>query len=140
MGIDPVNLPDNSPSITYAFNTALLIVNPALRSVAMPCFAGDPPISLYNQAVYNLAADNLLNWAIDPSGQNYFERTRAELKIANWQAGVVSATTDATTAVTLEIMEAAKGFTMANLQQIKTPYGRQYIAISQDYGEIWGIS
>ena len=132
MGIDSTNLPDVSPAITYAFGIALVVVNRALCAVSP---------YIYKLAVYNLAGDNLINWAPDVNGQDYFQKLREEQKIANFQAGVVSATTDSSTSVSLEMMEAAKGFTMANLQNIKTPYGRQYLAFAQEYGpSIWGLT
>ena len=56
MGV-PVNaLPDDSLAITYAFNVAIAIVNQQLL-VANPL--------IYELAVYNLAGDNLINWAPD---------------------------------------------------------------------------
>ena len=33
-----------------------------------------------------------------------------------------------------------KDFTLANLQNLKTPYGRQYLAWAQAYGPLWGLS
>ena len=39
------------------------------------------------------------------------------------------------------VQEAAKNFTLANLQALKDPYGRQYLALAQSYGpETWGMS
>jgi hypothetical protein len=33
-----------------------------------------------------------------------------------------------------------KTLTLANLQQLKTPWGRQYLAYAQSAGPLWGLS
>jgi hypothetical protein len=36
--------------------------------------------------------------------------------------------------------EAMKTFTLANLQNLKTPWGREYLAIAQRAGTTWGLT
>jgi hypothetical protein len=147
MGITPGNLPPGSIWISIAFSQALAIVNPALRVVPIP--AMDPAgvtlnsggFSVYSLAVYNLAASNLLGLAQDQMGRTYFKKLRKELNINGFVSGVVSASADESTSVAIVVQEAAKNFTLANLQQLKDPYGRAYLALAQSYGQsTWGMN
>lgn len=137
MGIDDINLPPESPVIGIAFQASVDTVN-----LALTCAPG-----IYNAAVYNLAADFLINWAPDvpqpnvPADKGYFFQLRKRWKLDNWAAGVVASTTDASTSTALEVIEAAKNFTISDLQNLRTPYGRTYLGIAQKYGPtIWGLS
>lgn len=132
MGIDGQNLPPEQPVIGLSFQAAIDTVNLTINCAAP---------GMYTAAVYNLAADFLLNWAPDVPGQNYFENIRKKWKLDNWAAGVVASTTDASTSTALEVIEAAKNFTIGDLQNLRTPYGRTYLSIAQKYGPtIWGLS
>ncbi len=130
MGINTTELPANSTVITWVYNQAIATVNLAITSSP----------SLYEQAVYNLAGDLLINFAEDQTGQTFFADSRAKFHIYDFVAGVVSSTSDESTSTSLEVPEQFKNLTMADLQNIKTPYGRQYLAIAQKYGTLWGIS
>jgi hypothetical protein len=153
MGITSDFLPDDSAAIVISLNVALAITNPQLALVGIPNTT--PPVSLYDLAVYNLAGDNLINYTIDPTdaplvnvvGPNgttievgFFESLRYKWGIAGFQPGVVASVSDVTTSTTLEVIEAAENFTLGDLQNLKTPYGRQYLAIAQRYGALWGLS
>ena len=142
MAIDPLYLPPDSPVIGFALASALAIVNPALRGVPCgPVTPGVPPISIYMQAVYNLAGSNVINFAQDQSGRDYFVETRRKLGIAPFQPGIVASTGDQATSVSLLNPEFMKNLTLANLQQLKDPYGRAYLQIAQAYGPtIVGLS
>ena len=87
MGINPLNLPTDSPVITYAFNVGLGIVNPALWAAGIP--NSNPPTTIYALAVYNLAADNLVNFAQDQPQRTYFRDLRADLHITRDHGGYV---------------------------------------------------
>src|SRR5579862_4784652 len=69
MGISTTILPDSSPVIGMAFAVALAIANDALQTVAVPQFdstgasLNSGGYSIYAFMVYNLAADNLINYA-----------------------------------------------------------------------------
>jgi hypothetical protein len=52
----------------------------------------------------------------------------------------VQSAADESTSDALTVPDFVKGLTMQNLQQIKTPYGRQYMAITQELGPVWGMS
>ena len=149
MAIKPTDLPVTSPVIPMAFAVALAIVNPALQVVPVPSTdaAGvaltlAPAVgTMYDLAVYNLAASNLLNYAQDQEGRRYFARLRKKLNITGFVSGVVQSTGDEGTNVSLVVQDAAKAFTLANLNQLKDPYGRAYLSIAQSYGpSTWGMS
>ncbi len=210
MGITANYLPTTAPVITSSFNVAMAIVNPVLADIDQ---------SVYALAVYNLAADTLLNYAQDQTatitgitwatgtatattaaphgfltgdtialsrnaplaynsqpgpanallgtaivatGANtftypiaanpgtfsqggiaseiYFSSLRRAWNITGFTAGVITASSDETTSETLLTPEFMKNLTMGNLQNLKTPYGRTYLAIAQDYGYLWAMS
>jgi hypothetical protein len=132
MGINTTVLPDSAPVISMAFAVSLEIVNRAIQCVS--------PL-MYELAVYNLAGDNLVNYAQDTPPSTYFADLRASFNTLGFVSGVISASNDVTTGQSLVVQEAAKNFTLANLQQLKTPWGRAYLGIAQDYGpNVWGLS
>jgi hypothetical protein len=139
MGINPLYLPNNSPSIGWAFSVALMIVNPALAVVATPSMA---PVqtSIYEQAVYNLAGDNLINYAQDQPGRTYFADLRKAYGLNAFAAGVVTSASDSGTSDSLAVPEALQALTLSQLQNVKTPWGRQYLAYAQTYGTMWGVA
>ncbi len=147
MQISATVLPANSPFIRYAFANALAIVNPALQAVAIPqqdaagVTLNTGGWSIYAVAVYNLAADNLVNYAPDQQGRTYFAKLRKKLNITGFVSGVVQSSADESTSVNLVVQEAAKQFTLADIQNLKTPWGRAYLGIAQAYGpSTWGMN
>lgn len=143
MGISTTVLPDGSDVIATAFQVAVEIVS-VLLNVASPI--------MYTLAVYNLAGDNLINYAQDlpgaavvpgsgDPGLPFFAWTRKQWDVNGFVSGVISGAHDETTGSTLVVQDAAKNFTLSDLQNLKTPYGRQYLAIAQRYGpSIVGVS
>jgi hypothetical protein len=155
MGITTAQLPDASPVIGFALSVALGIVNPALRAACIPQTDGAGVqlnmggLSIYVLAVYNLAGSNLLSYAQDPEppvvykdNLPFFEYTRKRWKIDSFVSGVVQASSDESTSVSLVVPEAFKNLTIANLTSLKDPYGRAYMGLAQSYGPTgpWGIS
>lgn len=132
MGVPTSALPDNSLVLVYAYDVAIAIVNDSLECV--------PPI--YKLAVYNLGGDNLVNWAPDQPGSTYWADLRGKegYNIGAFAPGVVQATSDESTSTSLLNPEFMKTFTLANLQNLKTPWGRQYLAFAQSYGTLWGLT
>lgn len=210
MGITPNYLPTTAPVITTAFNVAMSIANPDFACI-------DPFI--YSLMVYNLAGDNLLNYAPDQyamitgimwassvatvttaaahgfntgdvlniagcaplayntqpgpantflgtpivvtgaeaftyaiptnpgtfsqggtASETYFATLRRQFNLTGFVPGVISASNDESTGQSILNPEFMKGLTLGNLQNLKTPFGRQYLAFAQDYGQIWGVS
>lgn len=145
MGITTDQLPDDSTTIAMAFCVAIAIVNKAIQCAS--------PI-MYNLAVYNLAGSNVLNYAQDPTpivpypaGSDadppvgFFAYNRGVYNMLGFVTGVIQASADEATSNSMIVQEAAKTFTLANLQQLKDPYGRAYLAIAQSYGPgAWGLT
>lgn len=127
MGIKSGDLPDDDPSISLAWSMSLDWVN---RQIA--CISP----TLYSQAVYNLAASFLVNFG----PENVFGETRKNLGVNSFTSGVISASSDESTSQTRVVSDALKNLSIADLQQLKDPYGRWYLAIAQQYGDLWGLS
>ena len=125
MGISTAILPDNSQVITDSYNVAIEIVNLALNSASS---------TIYTLAVYNLAGSNLINFAQDTPPSTYFAEIRTKWNINNFISGVVQSSGDEGTNQSLLVPEFMKNFTLANLQQAKDPFGRQYIMFAQSFG------
>jgi len=131
MGVNDTVLPDDSPFITYSLTGAVNIVNLQIKTLS--------PF-LYEMALNNLAADNLVNWAQDSTGSTFWADLRKSFGVNNFAAGVVQSANDNSTGMSALVPDFFKGLTMGNLQSLKTPYGRQYLAIVQDWGPLWGLS
>lgn len=129
VGISTVYLPDNNPVIASSYAISVEIVNITLASISA---------NIYELCVYNLATDNLINFAQDQSGQCYFVDLRASFKINSFVPGVITESHDESTGQSLLNPEFMKNLTMSNLQMLKTPYGRNYMGLAQSYGTLWG--
>jgi len=130
IGAVPANaLSATDPVINVAFCVALEIVNQQICVVS--------PL-MYNLAVYNLATDNVYNFAQDnpPSPEAFFAKMRASLGIMDFVAGVTASTSDEGTSESLLNPEFMKDLKLADLQNLKSPWGRQYLAIAQRFGGI----
>jgi hypothetical protein len=132
MGINSTVLPTDSPVIAWVFEQSLNTVSLMLNQCGLP--------GVYQQAVYNLAGDFLINSAQDQPGQTFFADLRAKFNINSFIAGVVSNASDNSTTVAEAIPFQFNSFTIADLQNLKTPYGRQYLSLAQKVGNVWGIS
>lgn len=141
MGIPTDVLPDNSDYIDVSFDLSLEVTNRGVQCLSP---------KLYTEAVYNLGGSTLLNVAQDlPNAQAvpgsepplaYFAFARKQFNMNGFVSGVIQSAGDEGTNESMVVQEAAKNFTLANLQQLKDPYGRAYLAIVQSYGDIWGLS
>jgi hypothetical protein len=138
MGVPTQALADDSPTLTWALNVATLVVNKGLIVTGM-----------YALACYNLGGDNLVNFAQDvgsppfnyPGTKTpYWAYLRRKFNTLGFVSGVVSASSDESTSQTLATPEQYTGYTLANLQQTKTPWGRAYLGIAADWGPVWGLS
>lgn len=128
-GINTTYLPDGSPVIEFSFNMAINICTDLLTTI--PQIPGN---FLYITAVNNLATDILYTYAQDQSGQTYFAQVQQKYQLHALVPGVISFAGDEGTQSTMVVPEAFKNMTLANLQNLKTPYGRTYLGIVQDFG------
>ena len=150
MGISAIILPDASPVIGMALAVSLAIVNRAFKAVGScsPALPGVPAVSIYTLMVYNLAGSNLINYAQDQPGAKpvegsklpFFQDMREKLDINGFVSGVIESSSDNGTGNSMVVQEAAKNFTLADLQYLKDPWGRQYLAFAQRFGTLWGIT
>ncbi len=137
MSIDPLILPTNAPIIGYAYNVALGIANPLLAAAGCPA---PGQWSFYAMAVYNLGGSNLINYAQDQLGRTWFADQRTLYGVTKFAPGVVSSTSDQSTATSLLNQDFMKTMTLRDLRTIKDPWGRQYMEIAQDFGPLWGLT
>ena len=133
IGVPTGALADISPFWGYAYNVSVAIVSLQLSMV-------DATGLIYMLAVYNLAGDNLINWAPDTAPSTYFTDLRKSFDCNAFTPGVVSEAHDETTGQSMEVITALKDLTLGQLQNLKTPYGRQYLSFAQSLGGIWGLS
>lgn len=130
----PVNAGDaylvTPPVLLASLTIALATVNDMLTCTGV----------MYVLAVYNLAADRLINYASDVPGQTYFKDLRKGFRLNDVSVGVPSAASDQGTAVGILNPEFMKTMTLADLQTLKTPYGREYMSIALSVGTLWGLS
>lgn len=145
MGVPESALPNDATGqywISFAYEVALQIVN---RQIAIAS------CKLYTLAVYNLGGDNLINFTPDVpnctavEGSNppacYFANLRSIYNTYGFVSGVITSAADESTSESMVVMDAAAKFTLANLQQLKTPWGRAYLGIAQSAGpSVWGIT
>jgi hypothetical protein len=135
VGIDPLYLPANSPNIGWAFETALSIADVNL---------GNMGGNLYALAVYNLGADYIINFTPDQvvgtTQRTYFQDLRKSFGINSFVPGVIASSSNVGTSQSTLNPEFMKTLTLMDLQNMKTPYGRQYLAFAQMTGTIWGVS
>jgi len=138
--------PATAPVVQWCYNFALDWCYDLLATVPTVSSSG---WSLYARAVYNLAADTLINWAQDEGspppvyrdGLPYWQWLRAQFSVNAFVAGVVQSTGDEATSTGYLVPEAFKELTIQNLGNLKTPYGRAYLGIVQSWGpSVWGMS
>jgi hypothetical protein len=94
-----------------------------------------------NTFTYPLAADPGMETVPGTYTTGFFAALRKQWNILAPVTGVVAESHDESTGTSVLNPEQMKEFTMANLQQMKTPYGRAYIAFAQSYGQtLWGLT
>ena len=131
MGISSAYVPDNSSSLIDSYAAALEMVNLSLNEAAP---------AIYILAVYALAGDYLINWCPDQPNQTYMADLRASFHCTQFVPGVVNSSSDEGTSTSLTVPKALETLTLGDLQNLKTPYGRQYLIFAQQYGTLWGLS
>jgi hypothetical protein len=138
MGINTAVLPSNSDAIATAFQVAMELANVLVNQVS--------PI-IYTLMVYNLGGSNIINFAPDVAppvvyldGLTYFAYWRKFYGITSFVGGTISTTSDEGTSESLNVPENLTRLTLADLQYLKDPWGRQYLAFAEKYGQIWSLS
>ncbi|MHB1659893.1 MAG: hypothetical protein ACYCRF_11420 [Acidithiobacillus sp.] len=99
------------------------------------------PASLYVHAVYNMGADRFIRIAQDGGQGTFYQTQRAAFHVLDFRPGVVMASGDGPTSQTLVVPEWYREIPMMAQEMLKTPWGRQYIAYAQMYGDsVVGVS
>lgn len=136
--------PNTSPFIPWSFNAAINFINSGLLCIPAKQVGF---WTIGTIATYNLAADTLINIAQDgPSdpiykdGLKYWAYLRKQYNLLSFIPGIVQTSSDENTSVGYMIPDGFAGYTIANLQQLKTPYGRAYLGYAQSWGTLWGLS
>lgn len=94
-----------------------------------------------NAFTYPLTADPGTETVPGTYTSTFFAGLRTQYGIDNISTGVVTETHDESTGSTFLNPDQMKEFTMGDLQTLKTPYGRAYMAFAQKYGQtLWGWS
>ncbi|WP_321913576.1 hypothetical protein [Paraburkholderia sp. J11-2] len=124
-------LPSNSPYIPWALSYAEEKTLLVLYAIGQ---------DYYCFAVYLLATSFLINWCPDQPGQTFFATLRSQWNLTGFVGGTVQSSADESTSESLLAPDFIKGLTLGQLQALKDPYGRQFLAMCQDLGPIWGIS
>lgn len=131
MQIDTIFLPTDSPVIEQSYQLALAVVNQNIRLIS-PLF--------YDLAVYNLAADYLINYAPDVAPYTYFADLRASFDCIGFVSGVITSSSDSGTSQSLQTPSQFSELTLSDLQRLKTKYGRRYVEMAQQCSNAWGLS
>ena len=141
MGIPQAACPPTQEWIAFSFYTAVATVNLWLQRLPGP---------IYLRAVYNLAGDLLVQSCPDepgeeyptdnPDGLGYFAYLRKAMDINGFLAGVIESSADESTSQSMKVPDQFSELTIADLQNLKTPWGRAYLGIAQSVGTDWGIS
>lgn len=72
--------------------------------------------------------------------QTWFFRARQTFKLNQFVPGLVASAGDQGTSVGIVNPEWTKNIDMASLDYAKTPWGRQYLALAQRFGSLWGLT
>lgn len=123
VGVPVSALPDDSPYISLTFNAAIEIVWTPFTCMGFP--------DVYMQAVYNLAAHMLVCMAPDQTGSTFFADLRKKCGVNNFQPGLIQSSSDENTSQSWMIPDVFKKATLAELGYLKTPWGRDYMALAQ---------
>jgi hypothetical protein len=98
------------------------------------------PPSIYATAVYNLGGAILVDIAQDTPPSTYWSDLRNSMNINGFQPGIINSAADQGTSETTFVPDSLKGLTLFDLQLLKTPWGRAYLAIAGLWGALWGIT
>jgi hypothetical protein len=112
---------------------------------------GGPFPSYYAYAVYSLATHFQVSYTPDYPGDptavppvppsKYFSSLRTSMGLANFVPGMIESSYDQNTGQSFVVPDFVKSMTMADLGNLQTPWGRQYMGLAQAYGPtIWGLT
>jgi hypothetical protein len=133
-------LPDDSIYIDLSYEMSLETVHHWIN-IASP--------KMYTQAVYNCAGAYLANIAqddpnaqppLEPPLDTYWTDLRNSLGFSSFMPGWINETHDENTGAAIITPNWLEGLTLGDMQMMKTPWGRTYMAIAQSIGSMWGLT
>lgn len=130
MQVPATDLPADSEWPQYALNQALFMT---------PQYSCVPALA-YTLATYNCAGHLLIENTPDQPGMSFFADARKSFDLLRPLVGVVQSAGDQGTNSSVVVPQSFSNLTAGDLQFIRTPYGRYYLAYCQDYGTAWGLS
>lgn len=135
-------LPDAAPAIGWAFIYAVQMAPmvSAAPLIGANIIIGGGLYDPYSMMVYNLGTDFLINTAPDVAGSSFFAGARKQFGLDKFTPGVVSSSSDSGTSVSLDVPDFFKNISLNDLQALKTPWGRTYVMLAQQYSNNWGLS
>lgn len=145
MGINVAYLPPSSPFLGYALGRAEALVLRIPSGYGRCSPAGSLMGFEYTLAVYNCAGHIQLkitpDQIVDGIQWEYFLKKREDFRLLNPITGMVASTSDEGTSSSFAVPDALAQLTAMDLDFMKTPWGREYIAFQQDYGPtIWSLT
>jgi hypothetical protein len=123
-GIVATYTASSSEYFQWAFNWSM--------ADAMVC--PNMPTIRYVLAVYELGADRFITIAQDDGQGTFYQTQRTTFGVLEFRPGVVMASGDGPTSQTLVVPDWYRELPLAAQEQIKTPWGRRYLAYAQMYG------
>lgn len=115
---------DTADAFSWAFDWAM----------AETLICPQMPGNLYTLAVYNNGADRFIRLAQDNGQGTFYKAQRDSFGVFQFKPGVVMASGDEGTSNTLVVPDWYRAIPMGVQEQLKTPWGRMYIAYAQMYG------
>lgn len=113
----------------------------AYHLVPLELLSYDP--YLYQQAVYNYALHVFVTICFD-ANLNYIDRNRLITMGMNpsntWRNGIVQNASDNATSVSYMTPDFYKNLSLNDFDLLRTPYGRAYLKLALQIGNIWGLS
>lgn len=96
---------------------------------------------IYKSALYNYTTHKFIIACID-NGYGFINKNILDnLNInKNPVNGIVQNASDNTTAASMLVPDFYKNISSFDLDTLRTPYGREYFNIMQQYGSIWGLN
>lgn len=132
MGVPESAISDDDPTLECCYQSALELIPP---QVGLECL----PI-IYTNTVYNAGASLLLRYAIDKPDETWFADQRKKLGLNTAVYGLVNAAADQGTSGSVEISDALKNLSLADLMLMQDPYGKAAIAVLMELGTLWGYT
>lgn len=134
VGIPTSAMPDDSLDIVISYDWAVQLTPYQIQTISDIA---------YTTAVYNCGADYLLQWGSDSYGEpgsTFFATIRQTYELNSFAAGVIENSGDENTSGRLRVPNNFNNLNIDQIVSLKTPYGRQYLAIYQRLGSIWTLS